>query len=321
MRMTTAFAVMMQAALLCTQPVRAADEAAASTTPAGATPASAVPPGATPDAAPAAVVPTAAPKIYALVAAVGEQFTVVMQQMQAGTRLAAYRTESITVRNNQLNRAVLGSLDKNIVMREPDSKRIYMTLPAASMDSVKPYDRENAAIAQVIESLRKIPERTQWETIIVATPAYKWSDGQSGIDGRIAGFGVYYQPFGNNTSDLFSSFQGVSSGEDSHTPENKYVRSNKYTAPFSFIDIWVLDPKTLAVLDKQQRFDNVKVFDPLSDAVNISQNVSGEVLAKNVSVLLDRSITDAVAKSDVLQRHGVVTVSNVKEADPQGQKK
>jgi hypothetical protein len=39
-------------------------------------------------------------------------------------------------------------------------------------------------------------------------------------------------------------------------------RVNQYAAPFSYLPLWILDPRTLAVIDQQKMFDSQKLFDP-----------------------------------------------------------
>lgn len=248
------------------------------------------------------------PRVYAIIAAVGEQFTVMFKvsKVAMGTNIAPnYSRKSVAVKDNILNRYVLHSVDAAIARADPDSKRIFMTLRAKDMDAGSASERESVALDEIITDLKGMPEREEWDRIVLVTPAYKAFE-YNGVGGRLAGFGVFYNPLGGRIYD----------GEDSETPDGKFIRSWKYTAPFSLIDIWVLDPKTLKVLDKQQRYDNVKVFDPLSDDLYISGNVSPKILFDKFSRLVDRSVAAAVDRSAILTRRGVINVGDVKEVKP-----
>jgi hypothetical protein len=64
------------------------------------------------------------PRVYALVAAVGEQFSVVSEVQSTDSRLSPYRRRTIEVPNDILNRFALHGLDKAIANIDPDSKRI-----------------------------------------------------------------------------------------------------------------------------------------------------------------------------------------------------
>jgi len=261
------------------------------------------------------------PKTYMVIAAVGEQFTVMFRvsSVALGTNIKPnFRRRSVTVRNNVLNRFVLRSMDEAIAKVDPTSKRLFMTLRAKDMDAVKPQERERVAIDEIVADLKGMPEREDWDRIVIVTPAYKAFD-YNGVDGELAGFGVFYQPHGN--TDMQTGGMRYFDGEDAITPENMFVRTSIYAAPFSMIEIWVLDPKTLAVLDKQQRYDNVKLFDPRSDSVTIVGNVKPEVLFDKFSTLVDRSVTAAVERSTMLARRPQVDVGNVKEVSTEDAKK
>jgi hypothetical protein len=99
--------------------------------------------------------------VYALVAAVGEQFSVVSEVQSTGSHLSPYRRRTIEV-PNILNRLALHGLDKAIANIDPDSKRIYMALPAAQMAGVAPSEREGVAISKIVSALEKMPQRLEW---------------------------------------------------------------------------------------------------------------------------------------------------------------
>jgi len=255
----------------------------------------------------------AKPKVYALVAALGDEFTLISQKPTIGSRLSPYVRLTIDMPKNTMNRAVLVGLDEAMASTDPGSKRVYFTLPVADKDSLKDYERESVAISDVVSILEKMPERAEWDSIVIATPAYKAFE-LNGVPGRLSGFGVFYQG-------LRGIGFGDENGEDGETPEGKYVRNQRYTAPFSFIEVWVLDAKTMKVIDRQRRFDNKKLFDPLAGTQNITQNIDKTVLMKNVASLIERSTFAAVTHSEILNRRGLVDVGNVKEAKPGAENK
>jgi hypothetical protein len=288
----------------------------------------------TPAETPAREAPKAEkPKTYMIVSAVGEQFTVLSRPTDAelGTRIVPnYLRTVYKVKDNVLNRYVLNCMDKAIAKVDPSSKRLFTSLRAAEMDAVNLGEREQVAIDQVVADLKRMP-RDEWDRIIVVTPVYR-AFAYKGVDGRLAGFGVFYQP--NAIIDSFAMMRGVNGtsgaatgggmqsqgggeryfdGEEAITPEDKQIRASKYAAPFSMIEIWVLDPKTLAVLERQQRFDNIKVFDPQSDSIGIVGNVSATVLLDKFNALVDRSITEAVEHSNLLDKVPQVDVGTPKE--------
>ena len=99
----------------------------------------------------------AKPKTYALIAAIGDEFTTVNEyRQQVGTHIAPYRRTTEKVPDNLLNRLALHSLDKAIATIDPSSTRIYMSLPAAQVDRVTPAKRDSAELSAVTAELQKL---------------------------------------------------------------------------------------------------------------------------------------------------------------------
>jgi hypothetical protein len=91
---------------------------------------------------------------------------------------------------------------------------------------------------------------------------------------------------------------------------------------FSYIEVWVLDPKTLAVLDKQQAFDNQKLAEPgYKMPLDFSQSDAKKYLAGGLVGLIDLSIGAAVMHSEINARRGQVEVGEPKLVDPANAKK
>jgi hypothetical protein len=257
---------------------------------------------------------TAKPKVYALVAAVGGSFGVVREEFRTGSRLDHYNRRAIEAPDNVLNRIVLHSLDKEVALAQPESKRIYLAVPAPRMEGVPSSQRESVAIARVVAELEKMPQRPEWERIIVATPAYKAFE-YKGVAGKLQGLGISMHPLTGGMMDVFNDrpFADSLYGDDVVTPDGGYRRSVVYLAPYAYLTIWILDPKTLAVLDRQERFDNVKVADPLSDSLDLSQSVSKQFLARQIVGLIERSIHEAITHTELA---GKVDVREVREVKP-----
>src|SRR5258708_1552494 len=110
-----------------------------------------------------ATAPVAKAKTYALVAAIGDQFEIVIQGQNVGSHLDAYKRSRRTAPDNLLNMLALQSLDKVVAQLEPDSRRVYLTLPAAQVDRVASWNREDAVLAKLRGQLEKMPERQQWD--------------------------------------------------------------------------------------------------------------------------------------------------------------
>lgn len=267
------------------------------------------------------------PRVYALIAAVGEQFTVVSDVMSTGSHLSHYRRSTSEVQNNILNRIALHGLDNAIAKIDPASKRIYLSLAAARMDGVEPSKRDEVAIGAIVAELKKVPERAQWDRILVATPAYRALD-LDGMPSKLQGFGVFSERLCQ--AGCPNGLDGVPreldpeplGGVEALTSEDKSIKARTFLAPFSYIEVWVLDPKTLAVLDKQQGFDNQKLAEPVhKPSLDLSQTAAQKYLAGRIVTLVEVSIGQAVMHSEVNERRGKVEVGEPKLVDPADAKK
>ncbi|MCA3043954.1 MAG: hypothetical protein ING51_13165, partial [Rhodocyclaceae bacterium] len=117
--------------------------------------------------------------------------------------------------------------------------------------------------------------------------------------------GLLEREDGNREIDV--SNQGES---DTTNPEDgKKNKSKVYIAPYSYIQVYVIDAKTMRVLEKNARHDFQKLNDPNSTAIDIGRSIPMDVLAKSVGDLIERSAARAVGETEF----GVsVTIQEVK---------
>lgn len=250
------------------------------------------------------------PRTFALVAAVGEEFNLVYEEQSTGTHLAPYRRRTAHAEQNIMNRLVLHSLDKAIAGIEPQSKRLYFAIAVPDLEQTDPAARESIAIGNVRRELEKMPDRTQWDRIVVITPAYSLMS-RSGLASRLHGLGVFTQPLCQSNPQSCELGMRGPSGIEADTPGGKTVQANYYVAPYSYIETWVLDPRTLEVLDKRTTYDSQKLVDPYG-ALDLNQSISKEFFAARIVALIDHSVQDAVRATEL---RGTVEVSPGKPVD------
>jgi hypothetical protein len=260
----------------------------------------------------------AKPKTYALIAAIGEEFTTVTETTKVGTHLSPYRRTTEKIPDNLLNRFALHSMDKSIAAIDPSSTRIYMSLPAAEVDRVTPAKRDSAAIAAVTAELAKMPQRLAWDRIVVATPAFR-ALARDGMASKLQGFGVFNEPqcqAGCPTPMRGSSTEAAPlDGVDAVSSDNKTFKAKTYIAPYSYIKVWILDPRTLEILDVQQGFDSRKLAEerhkPAMDVNEWQKYFVGRVLS-----LIELSVGEAVMRSEINAPKGSVNLGPIKRIDP-----
>ena len=262
------------------------------------------------------------PKVYALIAAIGGEFSLVVEVPTTGTHLAPYRRTTTDVPNDTLNRLALNGLDTAIAKVDPDSRRIYLVLSAPQLAGVAPLSRETAAIGKIVSVLETMPQRREWDRIVVATPAYR-TLASNGIGSKLSGMGVFSEPLcqagcgGVRRDDARFLDQEPPDGVDAVTSEDKTIKARTYLAPYSYITVWVLDPQTLAVLDKQQGFDNQKLAEPVYKApLDLDRADTQRYMDRRIAGLINSSISQAVMRSQVNDKRGTVKVGDVKVVTP-----
>jgi len=275
--------------------------------------------------------PAAKPRTFALIAAMGDQFSIVSEEESVGSRLKGYKRSTETVPDNLLNVLALQSLDKVVAQLHPGSQRDYLSLDTRKMGIGLPSQREARLISDIQARLGEMSsqQRRKWDLILVATPTYVRSD-LNGMAPKLEGFGVYTQPLAGGSfsfptdgavdamaSPLIEHNFSNQHREDALSPDNKPVKAKTYVAPFSYVKIWILDPDTLAVIDEQKRYQNQKIADPTTDSLDINQTISKQFMAKQMIALIENSIQSAVLESEKNGARGTVEVGAIKEKKDQ----
>jgi hypothetical protein len=260
----------------------------------------------------------AKPKVYALIAAIGEEFTTVTETARVGTHLSPYRRTTEKLPDNFLNRLALHGLDKAIVAIDPSSTRIYLSLPAAQVDRVTPSKRDSAAISAVTAELAKMPQRLEWDRIVVATPAFR-ALARDGMANKLQGFGVFNEPQcqAGCPTPMKGSATGAEplDGVDAVSSDNTTFKAKTFIAPYSYIKVWVLDPKTLEILDMQQGFASQKLAEqrhkPSMDVAAWQNYLAGRIVT-----LIEMSVSEAILRSEINAPKGSVDVRPIRRIDP-----
>lgn len=266
-----------------------------------------------PDATSAPQKSTERPMVYALVSAVGDQFSYVRQRQQVGTNLEPYSRNLMKVPDDGLNVAVLRGLDRVIADREPDSKRILLKLNPLEMANVLPQDRERVAIGKLAAAFESMPQRMEWDRIIVVTPKFLLP-GREGLGAKLHGIGVFVQPLRSSTitggNFEFDVDRDGSPGPETAAPDGTVNRSRRFVAPYFYTQLWVFDAKTLEVLETESRYDFMRLYDPESGAIDVAKGYTPEQLAAQVEAFVEKSSSRALREAVP-----VVTVGEPKRVD------
>ena len=243
------------------------------------------------------------PRVHALVSAVGDKFNLIYEEPSVGSHLSPYRRSTVDVPNGELNKIVLRGLDAAVARTDPASERLYLSLTPPESRRGVPTSSGEALLRWIRRELEKLP-RERWDSVLVAIPAYR-SQSRERLPTRIEGLGIFAQPLCQGDPQSCERGYTPTSGAESMTPEGEKIQSNFFVAPYSFIEVWVLDPKTLHVLDKGVSMEHQKLYDPKSGSLDLLSNVKSEVLADRFVGLIRSSVAAAVAETE---RRGTVQV-------------
>ena len=259
------------------------------------------------------------PTVYALVSAVGGSLTFVRQREQAGSnRVDTYHRLSVPIPDASLDGAVLRGLARVIRTNEPDAEIVYMRLNPKELEGVAVHKKGEAAIGKLARAFDGMPERQAWDRIIVVTPKYLFP-GRRGMGSKLQGLGVYVQPLYSATGSSAALHGGVediapagiATEEEAITPDGETTRTSRYVAPYFYTQLWILDAKTLTVLETEERYDFQKIFDPQSPAVDVQRSFTPEQMSEAVGKFVEKS-----AARSLREAIGTVTVSEPKPVQP-----
>src|SRR5688572_11771362 len=229
------------------------------------------------------------PKTYALVAAIGSRFEMLTTRQQTGSHIAAVDREAYLIGGNVLNRLALQGLDQAVSRFESDSKRIYLSMAPARPE-----------IELVIGELRKL-DRVGWDRIMVALPANRFHD-EPGLVKRMQGFGLLAQPLCQSDTSIRPDRIGSCghgfrppSGPTALTPKGEEIAANTFVAPYAFVEIVTLDPRTLAVLDRSANYGHRKLTDETAKLNGIINGDNKEFLARQIVEVVQESTAEAMA--------------------------
>ena len=211
------------------------------------------------------------------------------------------------------NKIALAGLEKVVARRDPGARFEVLPQPGATPEGMAAADREEFLLQRVMAELRSQPRRADWHRIVVALPAYRVLD-RDGLPTRVEGFGLFMQP--NCQSDPLSCSlafrpKGIAAGV--RTPEGGETQANFFVAPYSCISIVILDPATLAVLEREKLLDHQKLYDPQSGTLDLAQNIPKDVLAGQVVQVIERSVAGAISRTELA---GKVEIHEVREVKP-----
>jgi hypothetical protein len=243
-------------------------------------------------AAPAFAQAPAKPRIYALVSAIGSEVSYVRQVKGTGSHIPPYRRFPLQVPDGALDAAVLRGLDRAIAQEDPDSVRIFLRTQPGALTGLANSQRGDIIAGRVMDDLKFAADRKDWDRIILVTPRFA-NVGWSNMGDKLQGIGVYVQPLGRGLDGWVDDELHSSSDPETFSPGGKRSTSYRFVAPYFYAQIWIIDAKTMQVLEKKDRYDFIRLYDPESNTIDIKDNIPPEKLADRLTVFVERASSKA----------------------------
>jgi hypothetical protein len=237
----------------------------------------------------------AKPTVYALVSAIGNEISYVRQVKSTGTNITPYRRYPIKVPDGSVDAAVLRGLDRAVAQEDPDSKRIFLRLEPGKLTGIYGVNRGETISKRIMDDLANAADRKDWDRIILVIPRFV-NTGSSYMGDKLHGIGIYVQPLGRGMDALDTAGdEGTimsSSDPTTFAPDGTASNSYRFSAPYFFAQIWVIDARTMKVLEKNERFDFVRYYDP-DGPIDPSQNIPTTILAEKLVTFVERASSKA----------------------------
>ncbi len=249
----------------------------------------------------------ASPKSIAILAAVGDQFQYVRRKRAVASRIDPFVRQWVTMPDNGMNLVVLRGMDRALTGQYPDAELTRLTLmPTPEDRAVLPQERERYTMKRVMDYLTPLPERSNWDQIFVVTP--KWlMEEHKGMGARLSGIGLFVQPIPSNLDDAVEVGALEDEVRDVTSGDFKKLRSGTYVAPFFYMQVTVLDAKTLAVIRQEARYDFRKIINSEAAVLDVEKSLSPQQLASEIA-----RFVESAARRMVVDKEGTVDVGPVR---------
>lgn len=244
--------------------------------------------------------------VYAIASAIGGQLNYIVAKQQVGSHLDPYERTTLAVPDYTLDAIVMRGIDRVVARRFPDTDRVFMRLNPSQLDGVPPPDRERVAFERLTAELQQMPERARWDRIVVVTPHYRGFE-RAGLGSRLHGVGVFVQGLNNDSAESQGHYEVV---EPDGTPGR--LRKNNYIALYYYAKLFILDAKTLEVLESSPWLIDEKINNSSSDAINIARSLTIEQLSSRLEVFAEKASGEALNRT----LGGTVVPGEIKPVPP-----
>ena len=229
--------------------------------------------------------------VYAIASAIGGQLNYIIAKQQVGSNLDPYERTTLAVPDYSLDAIVMRGIDRVVARRFPDTDRVFMRLNPNQLEGVPAPDRERVAFERLTNELRQMPERAKWDRIVVVTPHYRGFE-RAGLGSKMHGVGVFVQGLHDDSTESDGRYDVIEPDGTSGR-----MRKNNYVALYYYAKLFILDAKTLQVLEEAPWLIDEKIHNTKSDAINIAKSLTIEQLSSRLGVFAEKASSEALSRT------------------------
>ena len=245
--------------------------------------------------------------VYAIASAIGGQLNYIVAKQSVGSHLEPFERSTLPVPDYSLDAIVMRGIDRVVARRFPDTDRVFMRLNPSQLEGVPPPDRERVAFERLTAELQKMPARAQWDRIVVVTPHYRAFE-RAGLGSKLHGVGVFVQGLNTDSTEKEGRYEVI---EPDGTPGQ--MRKNNYIALYYYAKLFILDARTLQVLEEAPWLIDEKINNTSTDAISIAKSLTIEQLSSRLEVFAEKASSEALTRT---LGGGVVVPGEIRPVPP-----
>jgi hypothetical protein len=234
--------------------------------------------------------------VIAVASAVGNEFNWSVARRSTGTHLDPDLRGRIRVPDKAVDVAAIRGVLPVLHRAFAESQFVFLRLERDHLPEVLRQHREEETFQALLAQVAAVPERAQWDRIVLLTPAYRGFDSE-GLGARLFGIGVYVRDYAPDLLDGGEFGGGANRGYAVVEPDGTpgLQKQRRYVALYGFMNVVIVDAASLAVLERRRWSFEEKIHDSRGGWLNVLNSIPADVLAERLERFVERASRVAVA--------------------------
>jgi hypothetical protein len=230
--------------------------------------------------------------VIAVASAVGTEFNWSIFRSGTGTNLDRDLRGRTRVPDGAVDVAAIRGVAPVLARAFAGAEFVFLRLQRDNLSEVLRQHREEETFQALLAQVAAMPERAQWDRIVLLTPAYRGFDSE-GLGAKLFGIGVYVRDYGPEFLDGSQLSGGYAVVEPDGTPGRQPKQT--YVALYGFMNVVIVDAASLAVLERRRWSFDEKIHDSRGGWLHVLDSIPKDVLAERFERFVERASRIAVA--------------------------